>query len=232
MCGHLLLLLLAVLQVCSATENYVRPTEPTDTTCPGQPCLTLNEYTNDKSHYIKSNTVFIFLSGQHHMDRPLERIDMQNVTLKSTSTENIQPVLVPRFPCEVHSHCLELFNISSDEGYDYDYDYDYDFDYDYDPLSDYRFYHGILFVCCSTVHLINVSHADIDGIQIAANSPNASALIIDNGTDIQIFNIVITANKESSSVTGTLIYKSSRILVDSLQATTSHSELQQPILFL
>ena len=175
---HLLLLLSAVLQVCSATEYYVRPTEPTDTTCPGHPCLTLKEYIST-DHYIKSNTVFIFLPGQHHMNRPLEVIDTQNVTLKSISNKTVQPVLVPRFPCEVHSHCLELFNISSHTS---------------DPdcceaFNDYGFYHeiNILFVCCSTVHLINVSHADIDGIQIAANSPNASGLTIENCTDIHIF---------------------------------------------
>ena len=140
------------------------------------------------------------------MDRPLEIIDMQNVTLKSTSAENVQPLLVLKFPCEVHSHCLELFNIL-DAGYDY-------------PLSDYGFYHeiNILFVCCSTVHLINVSHADIDGIHIAASSPNASGLTIESCTDIHISNSVITANKENSSGIGTLVYKSSRILVDSLQA--------------
>ena len=104
--GHFLLLFFAVLQVCSATEYYVKPTEPTDTTCPGQPCLTLNEYTNDTDYYIKSNTVFIFLPGKHHMDRPLQVIDLQNVTLKSTDNDNVQSLLVPQ--CEVHGQCLEI----------------------------------------------------------------------------------------------------------------------------
>ena len=89
LCGHLLPLLLAVLQVSSATEYYVRPTEPPNTPCPGQPCLTLNEYTNNTDHYIKSNATFIFLPGKHHMDGPLKVIDMQHVTLKSTDNENV-----------------------------------------------------------------------------------------------------------------------------------------------
>ena len=37
--GCLLLLLVPVLSLCGATEYYVRPTEPTNTSCPAQPCL-------------------------------------------------------------------------------------------------------------------------------------------------------------------------------------------------
>ena len=68
----------------------------------------MSSYTNNTDHYIKSNTVFIFLSGKHHMDRPLELIDTQNVTLKLNDTENVQPSLVPQFPCEIHGQCLEI----------------------------------------------------------------------------------------------------------------------------
>ena len=194
MCGHPLLLLLSVLQVCSATEYYVKPTEPTVTTCPGQPCLTLNEYTNNTDYYIKSNTVFIFLPGKHHMDRPLEVIDKQNVTLKSTDTKKVQPLLVVQFPCAVHGNCLEL----ECSGYIM-------------PSSG----------CCSAVHFRNVSQAHIDGIEISANSTHVSALVIENCTDILISNAILTfiANERSMTEFGILVYESSKIVVDMLQAS-------------
>ena len=212
MCGHLLHLLLAVLQVCSATEYYVRPTEPADTTCPGQKtCLTLNEYTNNTDHYIKSNTVFIFLSGKHHMDRPLEVIDMQNVTLKLNDTENVQPSLVPQFPCEMHGQCLEI------EPPDVAY-----------AKRDHHmiFARSKVSVCCSAIRLINVTLAHIDGIQITANLPyNVSGLIIEQSTDIYIDNMALTfsSSKMNTSEFGLLVYNSSRIVVDSLQANNFSS---------
>ena len=207
MCAHLLHLLLAVLQVCSATEYYVRPTEPADTTCPGQKtCLTLNEYTNNTDHYIKSNTVFIFLSGKHHMDRPLEVTDMQNVTLKLNDTENVQPSLVPQFPCKMHSQCLEI------EPPDVAY-----------AKRDHHmiFARSKVSVCCSAIRLINVTLAHIDGIQITANLPyNVSGLIIEQSTDIYIDNMALTlsSSRMNKSEFGLLVYNSSRIVVDSLQA--------------
>ncbi len=82
-CGHLLLVLIPVLSICGATEYYVRPTEPTNTSCPGQPCLTLSQYVNDSDHYFKSNTEFKFLPGTHQMDRPVVIRDVQNVTMES-----------------------------------------------------------------------------------------------------------------------------------------------------
>ena len=70
----MLILLIPVLSLCGATEYYVRPTEPTNTSCPAQPCLTLNQYINDSDHYFQFNTVFKFLHGIHHMDKPIIRV--------------------------------------------------------------------------------------------------------------------------------------------------------------
>ena len=203
--GHFLLLFFAVLQVCSATEYYVKPTEPTDTTCPGQPCLTLNEYTNDTDYYIKSNTVFIFLPGKHHMDRPLQVIDLQNVTLKSTDNDNVQSLLVPHFPCEVHGQCLEI---------------EYPDVYYRKSLYKIVFERSMVSVCCSALHLINVTHAHIDGIQVAANSSHLSGLIIEQCTDILISNAVLTliSTEMHTSEFGVLVFGSSEIVVDSLYA--------------
>ena len=97
-CGVLFLLLAAQ---CGATEYYVKPTVPLNTSCPGQPCLTLSQYTNDSSYYIRSNTVFTFLPGEHVIERPLEVQNVNNVTLRPSSEESgVYLKLATQFSCE------------------------------------------------------------------------------------------------------------------------------------
>ena len=74
---------------------------------------------------------------------------------------------------------------------------------------------NVVSLCCSAVHLVNVSQALINGIQIAAN---VSGLLIEQCTGVLISNVVLTGNKLRMYQCGLLIYASSRILVDSLQA--------------
>ena len=199
MCGHLLLLLLTVLQVYSATEYYVRPTEPNGTACPGHPCLTLNEYTNDTDHYIKSNTVFTFLPGKHQMERSLQIVRVQNITLRSVDNETGQTLLVPQYLCKVNDHCIELKTPELGVGCK--------------PC----FERSEVCTNCSAIHLVNVSHSQIDGIQIAPCSPY-SGLSVEHCTDIFISNAVLI-NKMYRNVTGhgLFTFESSKIVVDSLQ---------------
>ena len=100
--GHLLLLLIPVLSLCGATQYYVRPTEPTNTSCPAQPCLTLSQYINESDHFLKSNTSFKFLPGTHHMDQPLTIGNVHNMSLENYSDE--RPHLVTQFSCEKDDH--------------------------------------------------------------------------------------------------------------------------------
>ena len=98
---HLLLLLVPVLSLCGATQYYVTPTEPTKTSCPAQPCFTLNHYTNHSDRYFKSNTVFKFLPGTHLMNRPLEIRDVENISLEASDDNSDKyPQLVAQFTCQ------------------------------------------------------------------------------------------------------------------------------------
>ena len=134
------------------------------------------------------------------MDRPLEVRDTQNVTLKSTDTEKVQPLLVVQFPCAVHDNCLE-------------------FEWGVYPRTDYP-WHQLMPspVCCSAVHFRNVSQAHIDGIVISVNSTNVSALVIEHCTDILISSVILT-NETPMTEFGLLVYESSKIVVDILQAS-------------
>ena len=72
---------LGPLQCEAATDHeyYVRPVS--DTTCPGEPCLTWTEYVSHSDQYFNSNTTFWFMPGTHHMDMPLKASNVSNVAL-------------------------------------------------------------------------------------------------------------------------------------------------------
>ena len=115
----LLLILLQVLSLCGATEYYVRPTEPTNTSCPGQPCLTINQYTNDSDHYFKSNTVFKFLLGTHELAQPVALYNVENISLQAyiyqPNDTGTYPVLLGKFSDSLLDCTLGLRNILYNE---------------------------------------------------------------------------------------------------------------------
>ena len=83
-----LLLLLALLcafhpsPLCEAAVCYVKPTEPHNATCPSQPCYTMDEYVSNSTKFFVSNTVFLFLTGCHHLNYNFTVSDVHNITLR------------------------------------------------------------------------------------------------------------------------------------------------------
>ena len=82
----LLLALLYSLQpspFCQASTYYVKPTQLHNATCPSDhPCLTLDEYAVGSERYFISNTVFLFLSGNHELSYSFNIFGIHNLTLK------------------------------------------------------------------------------------------------------------------------------------------------------
>ena len=111
-CGSYLLLqvLLVVISQCESAEYFIRPTAlGNSTSCPGQPCLTLNQYMKNTSYYVQSNTVLNFLPGEHVLERPLQIRNVENVTLQSSTAERgMYSQLLVQFYCENASlnHCI------------------------------------------------------------------------------------------------------------------------------
>ena len=79
-----------------AVGYFVKPTQPANSSCPGQPCLTLAEYINNTEYYFRSNnnSVFWFLSGRHHISSPVVVTDAYNVTLNYGEKDNQIPLVV------------------------------------------------------------------------------------------------------------------------------------------
>ena len=61
---------------------YVKPTEPHNATCPSEPCYTLDEYVSNSKKYFVSNTVFMFLTGYHHLSYDFNVSGVHNITLR------------------------------------------------------------------------------------------------------------------------------------------------------
>ena len=194
-----LLLLATVISQCGATEYYVRPTEPTNTSCPGQPCLTLNQYINNSSHYLQSNVVVTFLPGKHVLEKTLEIRNVENVTLKGIVNRSDEyPQLVAQFSCWSNYQCSNvsgrLMALLNDI-----------------PLND-----------CSVIQLINVSHVNICGINIVLSTVNVSAIRVKQSRHICLQLLYIYSVKFSSGINGCNIgimtNETNHLYVDNLYA--------------
>ena len=91
--GYTLLLCLILLATSSGGAtgsqqiNYVTPSSHAGTPCPGQPCLTLDQYIANSSIYITSNTVFKLLPGQHDITRSFVARNIECLTIKGDTSQ-------------------------------------------------------------------------------------------------------------------------------------------------
>lgn len=60
-------------------DCYIQST--TSTSCPREPCLTLDDFARNSAQYFNSNTNIIFLEGEHHLNVPLVLLDVTNISL-------------------------------------------------------------------------------------------------------------------------------------------------------
>ena len=93
------------------TEYYVKPTEFDNTSCPGEPCHTLNHFASN-THYAWSGVVVRFLPGNHSLNQSLYISSSSNLHLTSfepvTSIQNLSVII----------HCpgmgnLYFYNVSN-----------------------------------------------------------------------------------------------------------------------
>ncbi|CAI8009380.1 hypothetical protein GBAR_LOCUS6310 [Geodia barretti] len=94
-CTLWLCLILLVSSTGAATGsqqvNYVTPTSPAGISCPGQPCLTLDQYITSSSTYIISNSVFKLLPGIHHITRSFVARNIECITLEGDIERKSNP---------------------------------------------------------------------------------------------------------------------------------------------
>ncbi len=80
----ILLQLLAVTNVSPQGIYYVMPDNTSASSCPDQPCLTLNLYAEQSSVYFTTGATFVFLSGNHSLQSSISLNSVSNITLRGT----------------------------------------------------------------------------------------------------------------------------------------------------
>ena len=194
-CHIWLVLLASIISQCGAIEYYVKPIDFTNDTCPGQPCLTINEYTNASAYYIKSNTVFTFLPGKHIVVRPVVIRDVENISLTAIHGES-DANIATQFLCQNSNSCAHDL-----EGF-------------VDHYGD---------ACCSVITLINVADVSIKGMSIEVKSYGINGITIQQSRNVHIqMNISCLQISNSFCV---LAFESSRLFVDRMQASHHSSGL-------
>ena len=80
-------------------RHYVKPHE--NTTCPGDPCLTLEAYTDANDLYFTSDVEFVFMYGEHYFNANLRLTNLSNVhfqgeeLLSDFENQTIQIIFTP-----------------------------------------------------------------------------------------------------------------------------------------
>lgn len=77
----------------STTSHYVQSTTST-TTCPSEPCLTLDDYVSNSDLYFTTNANFILLEGEHYLNTSLTLRNVFNVTMSGTVATRVTIVLL------------------------------------------------------------------------------------------------------------------------------------------
>ena len=95
-CPILLLLLLSLgfpapFPAGAATVLYVKPTEYTS--CPGEPCYTLDKYAQNATKHFVSYTTVEFLPGTHNLSQPLSISGINNLSLVTRNATRNKTVI-------------------------------------------------------------------------------------------------------------------------------------------
>ena len=69
-------------------ERYVKPDNPSSLSCPGQPCLTLDQYTQQTATYFTTGSTFLFLPGNHTLQTTIKLTDISDVKFKRSTEQD------------------------------------------------------------------------------------------------------------------------------------------------
>ena len=90
MWSSLLLLAVTVLISTSAQQvSFVKTNESAFEHCPGQPCLTLEQYAQQGKTFFKTGTTFIFLPGNHTLESTVNLTSLSAVTFIANDSDSI-----------------------------------------------------------------------------------------------------------------------------------------------
>ena len=75
---------LALMSVSAPGIHYVKPDNASISSCPDQPCLTLDQYVQHSPVYFTTGSTFVFVPGNHSLQSSIWLNDISNITLMGT----------------------------------------------------------------------------------------------------------------------------------------------------
>ncbi len=98
----LMLALLVLVATESASSQHVRYVKPNNSSlsCPGQPCLTLDQYTSQAAKYFTAGSDFLFLAGKHSVHTTVILQNISDVIFRPKENDSDVTIL-----------CMEKFTI-------------------------------------------------------------------------------------------------------------------------
>ena len=84
------LILLTMLTPLTLTQTvqYVKPDDSISLNCPGQPCLTLDQYTHQAATYFTTGSTFLFLPGNHTLWTTINLADISDVAFRGMEEQS------------------------------------------------------------------------------------------------------------------------------------------------
>ena len=101
-------LLALVVSSSSARVYYVKPNSYSTSSCPAEPCLTMDQYGAQQSKYFSGGSTFHFLDGNHSIHSALRLRNISDIMLRGERGSNV--TILCR--TEVAIHCKNVSNLT------------------------------------------------------------------------------------------------------------------------
>ena len=76
-----------VCRISTEQIHHVKPVNSSSQNCPGQPCLTLDQYTQQTATYFTTGSTFLLLPGNHISTTAINLANISNITLKQRESD-------------------------------------------------------------------------------------------------------------------------------------------------
>ena len=83
----ILILQIAVFSASTQAVHYVKPSSLIS--CPGQPCLTLDQYNQQTETYFTTESTFVFLAGNHTINTTINLTSISEITLRGERNSQV-----------------------------------------------------------------------------------------------------------------------------------------------
>ena len=89
------ILILAVFSASTQAVHYVKPSSLIS--CPGQPCLTLDQYNQQTETYFTTGSTFVFLAGNHTINTTVNLTSISDITLRGERNTQVNILSLNEF---------------------------------------------------------------------------------------------------------------------------------------